>query len=148
MRQTQLQTLEKRLGEERRIKQRGTACIGFECLRFPTEEVRDLDRLDIEQLVPRLNQKGWLHPVSRYHVPALVSQDQLDRAVESSGTSSEALLESTQDGWPELHFPTTSKLECLHGWHIPTDVEVSELRWWTVDLYLDGRIDPVQKECG
>ena len=79
-----------------------------------------------------------------HHIPAKVSQQQLDTALEDARRKkrSDALPTSyatinTQDGYPELEFP--GGIECLHGLHrIQAGKEwlLSTEKWWIVDLYL------------
>jgi hypothetical protein len=77
----------------------------------------------------------------RNHIPAVISQPQLEAAIEASRTSAERLLEDARDDYPELDFPPGYRLECLHGRHrtlAAAQVLPLEDRRWTVDLYLEG----------
>lgn len=42
--------------------------------------------------------------------------------------------------YPELVFPAGYQVECLHGRHRIQAAKELGLDWWTVDLYLAGRL--------
>lgn len=133
-----------KLEAERRIKLRGAARIRLESLHFQSNEPGQADRKNVERLKSCFQSEGCDRQNPRYHVPAIIDQQQLDFIIQSSGTSHEALLSNPQTGRPELNLPADFQLQCLHGRHrvqagrefflSPKD------RWWTVDLYLAGMV--------
>jgi Protein of unknown function (DUF3723) len=133
---------ERRQEAERAIKYRGTASIKLDVLHFPCEESREPDEKNVERLRKLFREEGGCRRLDlRNHIPAVISQPQLEAAIEASGTSAELLLEDARDGYRELDFPPGYRLECLHGRHralAAARVLPLEDRRWTVDLYLDG----------
>ena len=77
-----------------------------------------------------------------YHVSAVVDQQLLDDAIQTSNTSHAALLSTAQSQWPALRFPTGVRLKCLRGWdrlRAGWESLPPKDRWWTVDLYLSSK---------
>ena len=76
----------------------------------------------------------------RNHVPAVIRQQDLHKAVRAAGIPAETLLSNT---YPELEFPPGYRLECLHGRYrlrAGADILPPGEKRWTVDLYLAGTI--------
>jgi len=142
MRRARFLEQERRQEAERSIKYRGTASIKLDVLHFPCEESREPDKNNVERLRNLFRGEGGCRRLDlRNHIPAVISQPQLEAAIEASGTSAERLLEDARDGYPELDFPPGYRLECLHGRHrtlAAAQVLPLEDRRWTVDLYLEG----------
>ncbi|KAH7108729.1 hypothetical protein B0J11DRAFT_241648 [Dendryphion nanum] len=130
---------------ERSIKYRGTASIKLNVLHFPCEKSRQLDENNVERLRNLFREEGGCRRLDlRNHVPAIISQSQLEAAITASQISAERLLEDARNGYPELDFPPGYRLECLHGRHrilAAAQVLPPEDRRWTVDLYLEGTED-------
>ncbi|KAH7111054.1 hypothetical protein B0J11DRAFT_473541 [Dendryphion nanum] len=103
---------------ERSIKYRGTASIKLNVLHFPCEESRQLDEKNVERLRNLFREEGGCRRLDlRNHVPAIISQSQLNAAMAASRISAGQLLEDARDGYPKLDFPPGYRLECLHGRH-------------------------------
>lgn len=138
MRQRRVERQEAELEAERLAKFKGTARIRLECLEFPRSESNE----NVERLKLCIECEGCHRLESRYHVPAVIDRQLLDAAVQASNTTHAALLSDSQSQWPTLHLPPGIRLACLRGWDRlragweslpPRD------RWWTVDLYLNGK---------
>ena len=56
------------------------------------------------------------------------------------GVSARQLGKYPQGGYPELVFPAGYQVECLHGRHRIQAAKELGLDWWTVDLYLAGKL--------
>lgn len=139
---TRAQEEELRVQAEKKVKFRGTACIRLEWLYFPGNQPRELKRKNVERLKSNFRKKCDRLPIKN-HIPALIEQQHLDAAIHASGILPANLLSNPNVGYPELVFPTGYQLECLHGRHrIQAAKEVLPLRekWWTVDLYLAGKM--------
>ena len=144
----QIQALQKEstLEKEKSIKYRGTARIQLEWLHFGEKQ---LDIKHVQDLQSRF-QKDCRRLDARNHVPALIDEQHLVSALRVSGISEGVLLMNPQHDFPELGFWPGYRLECLHGRHriqaakhalLPPD------KWWTVDLYLAGRINHLCPRC-
>ena len=153
MQQARANAEDSRLDTERRLICKGSALVRFEYLKWNeyikrNEAKRRPDKEHVERLT-RIFRKAGCRPLERtHHIPAIVSQQQLDAALEDArrkkrwkadALPSNYATINTQDGYPELEFP--SGIECLHGlhriqagkeWLPPTE------KWWIVDLYLSG----------
>lgn len=131
---------EERLATEGRLKYRGTARIGLEVLHFTWNEPREPNEKSLKKL-KRCFEKGQCDRLTRNHIPAVISQSQLDDTLRASNVPAERLLINT-DPHPELKFPAGYQLRCLHGRHrvlAAQEVLPPQERWWTVDIYLEGR---------
>ena len=141
MRQSQIEDQEAKITAEKQAKFKGTAQVRLESLSFQGDIAGELNRKNVERLISVFRSEGCRRDYRYNHVPAVIDQQQLDRAIQSSGTSREALLSNAQGKWPELYFPTDFRLECLRGRHrvqAGREFLPSKERWWTVDLYLAG----------
>jgi hypothetical protein len=151
MQQGQANVEDSRLDVERRLSCKGSALIRFEYFRWNeyikrNEAKRRPDQQHVERVKRIFRKAGCRQLEVRHHIPALVSQQQLDTALGGARRkgrwktgnlpSSHATIK-TQDGYPELDFP--EGVECLDGlhrveagkeWLSPTE------KWWIVDLYL------------
>ncbi len=140
MRRSQVQDQEKRLEREKRDKYLGSARVDLERLDFSCDGLGAVDVANVKWLVSVFERQGCFPDGSRYHIPAIINQQQLQQAVQSSRISSDALLDQTHRERPELQFPPGFRLRCLHGRHrVQAGKEMAPpQRWWTMDLYLDG----------
>ena len=142
MPETRAQEEELRLEAEKSAQYRGTARIRLQWLHFRWNEPGEPDRENVERL-KKAFMKDCRRLDARNHIPAIISQGDLDDAIRASGLSSGALLSNRNNGYPELVFPPGYRLEFLHGRHrILAAKEALHLfdKWWTVDLYLSGMV--------
>lgn len=140
--QSQAESIERKIAEDRSANYRGTVRVRFEFLEFDTESSRELDQKNIERLIEvyEIDRCDPLQP--ERHIPALISQRSLELATKHTGTSAGNLL-CPQELPLELKFPPGHHLKCLHGQHrVEAAKQWGELllkdRWWAVDLYLEG----------
>lgn len=131
---------EHRLAAETSIKYRGTACIELEALTFAYEA----DEKNVMRLKKFFKKNGCNRLDVRNHIPAVISQEQLDIAIRNSNTTAKALMNGchTRDSFVELRFPVNFRLQCLHGSdrvRAATEVLSPADKHWIVDLYLEGR---------
>src|SRR5690349_791646 len=82
---------EHRLAAETSIKYRGTACIELEVLTFAYEA----DEENVMILKKFFKKNGCNRLDVRNHVPAVISQEQLDITIRYSKTTAKALMEVT-----------------------------------------------------
>ena len=117
---------------------KGTARIRLESL----ESFRYRSNENVERLKLCIEYEGCYRLKGRYHVPTVIDQQLLNVAIQASNTSHAALLSDSHSQWPTLLISSGVRLECLRGWDRlragwaslpPKD------RWWTVDLYLNGK---------
>ena len=153
MQQAQANVEDSRLDTERRLICKGSALVRFEYLKWNeyikrNEAKRRPDQDHVDR-VKRVFRKAGCRPLeSMHHIPAVVSQQQLDAALAEARRrgrwkvdalpSSYAAI-NTPNGYPELEFP--GGIECLHGLHrIQAGKEWLQPaeKWWIVDLYLSG----------
>jgi hypothetical protein len=151
MQQAQASVEDSRLDTEWRLICKGSALVRFEYLKWNeyikrNPAKRRADPEHVERLKRGFNKAGCRRLPSVHHIPAKVSQQQLDAALEDARQKkrwkSDALPSTyatinTQDGYPELEFP--GGIECLDGLHrIQAGKEwlLSTEKWWIVDLYL------------
>jgi hypothetical protein len=76
----------------------------------------------------------------------VVSKTHLDRALSDAHVSVSALLTNPPSCFPALRFGI-GQLQCLHGQHrirIGSELLPPGDRWWSVDIYLEGEIPPLQ----
>lgn len=141
MRREQSSERERRLHLERSVKYRGTARVRLDHLHFEWGEARELSQKNVERLKQVFRTENIQRLEPRNHIPAVLSEKDLDSAVQDSKILAETLLSNPDGNFPMLKFPRNYKLTCLHGGHRiqaaretlpPTDA------WWTVDLYLTG----------
>lgn len=132
---------ELRVEAERYVKYKGTARIRLEVLHFQWGEPRELSQKNVERLKEAFRTDNIRRLEPGNHIPAVVTQSDLDDAIQASGTSAGELLSHPDNDPPVLRFPAGYLLTCLHGRHRvqaaretlpPIDA------WWTVDLYLAG----------
>ncbi|KAH8799663.1 hypothetical protein F5884DRAFT_113249 [Xylogone sp. PMI_703] len=146
MRRARFLEQERRQEAEKSINYRGTASIKLEVLYFLCVESREPDKKNVERLKSLFRGEGGCRRLDlRNHIPAVISESELEAAIAASKISSERLLEDGHDGYPELNFPPGYQLECLHGRHralAAAQVLPPEDRRWTVDLYLRSMTPP------
>ena len=121
---------------------RGTARVRLKTLHFPGDALSVINRKNVKRLKKIFAIEGCLRWKTENHVPAIIGADDLEKAIQQSMTTSEQLLNPPRGEYVELVFPADYRLECLHGRHrIQAAKESlwSENRWWTVDLYHQGK---------
>jgi hypothetical protein len=134
---------EGRLAAAGREKYRGTARIALDVLYFPWDQSREANQESIDKL-KECFEKGQCDRVTRNHVPAVIDQSELYKAMRTSNVSATRLLNNRDGSHPNLTFPVRYQLRCLYRrQRIQAAREVVPLRerWWTVDLYLTGLRD-------
>ncbi|KAK0628283.1 hypothetical protein B0T17DRAFT_614224 [Bombardia bombarda] len=141
MEQNQVESVEKRLYQDRGASFRGTAQIRFVHLHFGSLCPREPNKKVKEHLKEKFSNEGCLRLEPKNHIPAIISQETLEAAIRASpNVSQDSLLENRSEKPPELRFPDSVTIECLQGLHrIAAGKELLPRRdwWWTVDLYLD-----------
>lgn len=127
-----------RLAAERRLKYQGTAKINLNQIQVPL----DSDTKKLKRLRGIFLKEGCLRLDDRNHVVCTVSRRNLEASLQRAGATAGSLLTNSAELYQHLCFPDEN-VKCLHGRHRikvgrkvlpPTD------RWWTVDLYLDGKM--------
>lgn len=149
MQQSRTQVEDLRLEGERRLKYKGTARINLDVLHFKWNQPRELNSRHVENLKERFRKEGCRRLPVRKHVPAIIDQQCLDAVMRDSGVPGDQLLTNPPNEYPELVFPRGFQLECLHGRHrIQAGREFLSPRdkWWTVDLYLSGKIRALTRD--
>ena len=136
---TQIRDEESKIEAEKHIKYKGTARIRLKWLHFQWNQPRELDSKNVERLKADFR-KDCRRLEESNHIPAVIDQPSLDAAEERSGVSARQLGKYPQGGYPELVFPAGYQVECLHGRHRIQAAKELGLDWWTVDLYLAGRL--------
>lgn len=132
---------ERNLAEDREENFRGTACVSLRRLIFKPEYSRGVDRKNIERLKRIFARQGCLRLAPPNHVPAIITEQDLNVALRHSGRTHKDLLHIAQDAPPKLTLPPKYMLECLHGQHrilAALEILAPKDEWWTVDLYLSG----------
>lgn len=140
---------DKLLAEDRSENYRGTVRVGLRRLAFAPEYSRQIDRKNVERLKKIFSRPGGCLRLSPPNcIPAVIDQQDLDLAIQSTGTTLEALLGGSEKEPPMLKLAPDYLLQCLHGQHrILAALEVLEPRdeWWTVHLYLSGLFHRILK---
>jgi hypothetical protein len=130
------------LDEEKCSKFLGTAKVDLQFLEFPAKQRGGQDfQARTEALKERFKKEGCLHQDSRFRISAVVSQEQLDAALQNSGISATTLMVNGHNSPPDIRFPTGTRIECLYGYfRVQAGLQVlpPEMRWWTVDLFKNG----------
>jgi hypothetical protein len=138
-----------RLEGEKRLKFMGTAKISLDVLYFQQNQPRQLNLKHVEYLKECFQNEGCHRlPLCR-HIPAKIDQWCLDATTQKSGVSARQLLSTAKRArettdYPKLIFPSNVQVGCLHGRHRIEALRKSRLspedKWWTVDLYLSGKV--------
>jgi hypothetical protein len=141
MRQADISAQERRLAVERERKYIGTARARIEALHLPPRKPRDTV---LQKLRGSFRQEGGCCPLDvQNHVPATISQGQLDVALRLSDILMDSLLNPPDGEYPVLQLPNDIQLKCLHGLHrlqAAKDVLPWKDQWWAIDLYLSGKL--------
>jgi hypothetical protein len=141
----EIERTEKRLIADRSTFARGTARIRFQHLRFIHEHDRKRDNEKLQrELKKSYTTQGYLRLELKHHIPALIDQRQIDDAIRTSErVDQKCRLDSPKSLPPEVKFPADFSVECLQGrLRVEAGKEVMARQdgWWTVDLYLKGKL--------
>ena len=140
----------KRLAQEEEVqlevkksrKYRSITRIRFQWLYFPWNELDEPDVENVERFKKTIIQNCRQFD-ARNHILEIVSQSDLNNAIQIAESFTEALFNSASNDYPELVFPPGFRLECLHGRHrilAAKEALHSLNKWWTVDFYLFGML--------
>lgn len=132
---------ELQLASERRLKYIGAVKVSISQISFDPPLPRNLDSKNLDRLrgVFRKNRCRRLDVDN--HVPAIVSPHNLAGALRKANVSRHSLLTTDSSTLPRIDFPE-GQLLGLHGRHrvqVGAEVLPPADRWWTVDLYSDGK---------
>jgi hypothetical protein len=115
MQQADISAQEQRLAVERERKYVGTARAQIKALHLPPRKPRDTV---LQKLRGSFHQEGGYRPLDvQNHVPATISQGQLNVALRLSDISTDGLLNPPDGEYPVLKLPDNIHLEYLHGLH-------------------------------
>jgi hypothetical protein len=135
------------IAEDRGENFRGTVRVSLRRLIFPPKYSREIDRKNVERLRAIFRKPGGcLRLMPSNYIPAIISQQDLDRSIKATGTSLEELLDSKGNEPPMLELPDGYSLRCLHGQHrVLAALEAlrSKDEWWSIDLYLSSIFFPM-----
>ena len=147
MDQAQVESVEKRLAEDRGTFYRGTARFRFDRLCFEDAFPRDRHTPDekiVEVLKQRFEIEGCLRLEPANHIPAVIDQSTLNILTQRSP---DVLLTHCLDYSdripPLIECPNDISIKCLQGRH---RIEAGRVFlppkdwWWTLDLYLNGKL--------
>ena len=133
---------ESQIEEERKQLFYGSARIDLDALTFDTSPAYQPNEPNIERLLSTFQRSGCLRLHPQYHVPAVITKEQLDEAITTAASSQDSLLHHDPSRWPILIFPDGFRVQCLHGRH-RTEAAKRYLsvndRWWVVDFYAPSK---------
>jgi uncharacterized protein YnzC (UPF0291/DUF896 family) len=122
---------------------RGTVRVRLDNLAFCEETCGALDEKKKRRLKQIFTFQGCLRLKPENHVQALISEAQLQHALQSSQRTEDQIRQQPREVTPvELSFPLDFELVCLNGQHriaAAKELLFSRDRWWCVDLYSEGR---------
>ncbi|KAH8650305.1 hypothetical protein BGZ60DRAFT_347266, partial [Tricladium varicosporioides] len=140
MRQSRVDTWERKITNDRNSNYRGTACVDLEVLEFSSSFVRGENERIIESLKGKFKKEGCYRLEPRNHVPVIIELSDFLSILELSELNPDSLIENPRETPPRLKFPPGFRLSCLHG---RQRIEAAKAvlrkpgdRWWTVDLYI------------
>lgn len=143
MRQSKVDTWERKITNDRNSNYRGTACVDLEVLEFSSGFVRGENEKIVESLKAKFREEGCFRLEPRNHVPVIIELSDFLSILELSELNPDSLIENPREIPPRLEFPPGFRLSCLHG---RQRVEAAKAvlrkpgdRWWTVDLYIAGK---------
>lgn len=126
---------------ERRLKYQGVARVKISDIHFTDSQSDYVDQKNIDRLCNIFRKARCQRFELANYVSALVSRQALSEAIQNAGISARSLLQSSGMDIPTLSFPG-GQLTGLHGRHrlyAGAKVLAPTERWWTVDIYLDGK---------
>lgn len=130
--------------QERHARYRGTARVDISRLKLEgDQQILSFEQVDRLQSIFANEGYNRLEPANR--IAALVSQQELATLLSRSKFSYMTLLRGAEieDEPPKLVIPVYENLRVLHGQHRLEAAKShfpSNDAWWTVDLFLDGKI--------
>ncbi|KAH8744248.1 hypothetical protein F5883DRAFT_661988, partial [Diaporthe sp. PMI_573] len=120
----------------------GTVRVRFANLRFGDLRPRDANKKAVVKLRDAFAYEGCLQLEPKNHVPAIISQANLDLAIQATPGATDASILGGYKKLPsELRFPDGVVIECLQGLHrdeVAKKILPRRDWWWTIDLYLEG----------
>lgn len=128
------------VANERHLKYQGVAKVDVNQINF-TQHETSLDTRKAERLRKIFLKEGCHRLDVRNHIPCTISSQHLDTSLERAGVTRAALLTDNVEKLPFLQF-SHNELLGLHGRHrieVARELLPPSDRWWTVDVYLDGR---------
>ena len=138
------------IAEDRGENFRGTVKVRLRRLIFPPKYSREINRKNVERLRAIFRKPGGcLRLTPSNCIPAIISQQDLDRSIKATGTSLEELLDSKGNEPPMLKLPDGYSLRCLNGQHrVLAALEALRPKdeWWSIHLYLSGILADVYPE--
>lgn len=127
---------------ERCQKYQGTAKINInEMAPYPSVS-QYINTKNVERLCEIFDKEGCRRLDLYNYVSAIVSRQHLHDALQAAGVTLAELQTNQRNGYPHLHFSVGS-IRFLHGQHRLKAAEhylLSIDQWWTVDMYLDGKL--------
>ena len=131
---------------ERHSLFRGVARVDLERLQIElAPQSETIEEKNVQRLKRIFTLEGCNRMNPEHHAAVLVSRQQLGFLLLASQTTQAALLNVTNKMPPKLMVSAHEPLLVLHGRHRLLAAKEC-LRpgddWWTVDLYLDGEVDP------
>jgi hypothetical protein len=140
MRRTNFMATSRRIETEKTVKRIGMASIKLDILDFPHSKNLNSENVDRLERLFR-GERGCLPDNLLNHIPAIISENQLQQALTFSRVSSYSLLSDSEKP-VRLEFPPGFRLECLRGRHrvrAADEVLTSTDKRWFIDLYRAGR---------
>lgn len=117
----------------------GCAAIKLHNLRFDADTVlgsRPLDKSNVDRLFDLFEIEGCGNLEPEHRIAALIDRQILETALSKSNLTLHALLDPTNQ--PRLSFTADIQLTCVYGKHRINAADAFGVKWWLVDLYLDG----------
>jgi hypothetical protein len=134
---------ELRVETERCRKYQGTAKIDISQIAPHPSVSQHIDSKNVERLCEIFDKEGCRRLDVHNHVSAVVSRQQLHEALRVAQADAADLMTDQPSRYPHLQF-SAGQVECLHGRHrlkAGEDYLSPVDQWWTVDLYLDGKLE-------
>lgn len=131
---------ESELEAEKKIEFLGTARVALRWLHFTDGFINLKHVRKLQSIFRKDCQRIDVHN----HVPAVIDQQYLARALREANISANVLLKTVVKDLPNLDFWPGFQLECLHGKHrikAAKDVLLLSDAWWIVDFYSSSKSD-------
>lgn len=131
---------EVQIARERRVKYQGAAKISIPQIQTRPPLPQCLNQEALERLRGIFRKDGFRRLEVNNFVPVVVSRRALDRAISKANISAQDLLNSGDQ--PHLLEFDSKEVLALHGRHrlqVGSELLAFVERWWTVDIYLDGK---------
>jgi hypothetical protein len=115
MRQSKVDTWERKITNDRNSNYRGTAYVDLEVLEFSSSFMRGENEKIVESLKRKFRKEGYYRLEPRNHVPVIIEPSDFLSILELSELNPENLLENPRETPPRLKFSPGFCLSCLHG---------------------------------